>query len=365
MTSNKPNTRTFSEVVKSFSLAYIIAIFLLIYPLYIAGVFKVLANTRLLSPLVSAGVIKYNDLDIGFIEGVGDLKNYLMSQSAVDWSLVLFCFIAYGVYFSLKSLQFHIIAKINGLKGGFGNSAVAYFYGLGLNRFFPFAFGDAASVSALVGNKEDEEKSSVTLSIVDKFMSFEIIFFLFISLLLSGWSMTLIQIFPALLFFALCKYLMRPFLNQSSALCRQGQWQDLKNLLSNPKVLFFLCAISIVSFFIDDIVPYVISQAFTEYPVIMNVPFLVIQGGVVAGYIAQRIPITPSGIGQYEVGFGTALYVAGVGMPEAVSIAILDGLLRNSTAVLMFLFVKFRYNVNTNIQKVFNVYRGIPDHETN
>lgn len=130
----------------------------------------------------------------------------------------------------------------------------------------------------------------------------------------------------------------------------------LRALADQPLVLVKLALLSLLAFFLDDITPYITSQAFTSGPVILNVPFLVIQGGVVAGYIASRTPITPGGIGQYEFGFGSALFMAGVGFDVAIAITLLDGFLRHAVALLMFATVRFGFGVETDMRSVLTQF---------
>jgi uncharacterized membrane protein YbhN (UPF0104 family) len=127
---------------------------------------------------------------------------------------------------------------------------------------------------------------------------------------------------------------------------------NLRRLSENPKVLTGLAILSLLAFLIDDFTPYLISQAFTTDFVILNVPFSVIQMGVVAGYIARQVPITPGGIGQWEWGFAAALYMGGVGLPEAATIAILESVIRHGTGVLLFGFVVLWKRSRTSIQDV-------------
>ena len=55
----------FGEVVSSFALSYIVGALLLVALIYHADVWNVLANTRLLDPLIEGGVIRYHDGHIG------------------------------------------------------------------------------------------------------------------------------------------------------------------------------------------------------------------------------------------------------------------------------------------------------------
>jgi uncharacterized membrane protein YbhN (UPF0104 family) len=126
----------------------------------------------------------------------------------------------------------------------------------------------------------------------------------------------------------------------------------LKRLFEDPRILTRLAILSLLAFLIDDITPYLISQAFTTDFVILNVTFPVIQMGVVAGYIARQVPLTPGGIGQWEWGFAGALYMGGVGLPEAATIALLESLMRHGTGVLMFGAVTLLKGSGTSLGEV-------------
>ena len=60
--------------VWSYTYSYLLGAFLLIALIWSGGVWNFLANTRLLSVLIDAGVVSYHDAQGGFIRGVPDLK---------------------------------------------------------------------------------------------------------------------------------------------------------------------------------------------------------------------------------------------------------------------------------------------------
>jgi len=79
---------------------------------------------------------------------------------------------------------------------------------------------------------------------------------------------------------------------------------------------------------------------------------------LVAGFLARLVPLTPGGIGQFEWGFATALYLGGVGMPEAASMAILFSLLRYGVGGLTDLVLLLFYPVDTDTSTVLAASRG-------
>ena len=344
------------SVFGSYAISYILVVLLLGSLVYYAGVWNVMANTRLLDVFFSSGIIGYHDVQLGIGEGIPDHKFFLYSQDSIDWRLVGVVAAFYFLFWGIKAVQFHGIARFLGMKGDGGQHSRAFFYGVGLNILCPFRLGNAAMVGSCEAQGEDPGLAGTAVYTQEIFVLFEIALFALLGLALNGWSTWLGQLLWALIIFAVAYFLTRPaliggVLIPGQATSSQGK-MVLRRLLGDPKVLMYLAILSILAFLIDDITPYLISQAFTTDFVILNVTFPVIQMGVVAGYIARQVPLTPGGIGQWEWGFAAALYMGGVGLPEAATIALLESLMRHGTGVLVFGAVTLLKGSRTSIREV-------------
>jgi len=368
MRAGMQNDKRNFDLIGSYSLGYLLCIALVAVPIFMAGIWKIIANTRFLDLLMSSGIIAYTDMDFGFIRGIPDLGDYLKSQDAIDGRLVMICILVYLGFYFVKAIQFHSIARLYGLKGSFGDHAGAYFYGIGLNRFLPYNTGDIAIVSALEGRGESGKHTSSTLYVMDLFVCFEIVVFFSIGLFLTGWKITISQTLPAVVFFYVLYYITRfsrtPRQYYNGEDSRRPSIVILHTLANDPWMLTKLGFLSLLAFFLDDITPFIVSQAFTSEYVHLNIPFLIIQASVVAGYIASRVPITPGCIGQYEFGFATALVMGGAALPEAISIALLDGFIRHTTALGLFIIVKLKNGVATDFRTVLSLFKGQPPRYT-
>ena len=70
--------------VGSYVISYGLMVLLLGALVHFAGVWNVLANTRLLDLLISSGIIGYHDLDLGIVQGIPDHEYFLYSQDLID-----------------------------------------------------------------------------------------------------------------------------------------------------------------------------------------------------------------------------------------------------------------------------------------
>ncbi|MCK5447987.1 MAG: flippase-like domain-containing protein [Gemmatimonadetes bacterium] len=335
--------RSLHDLVGSHAISWLLLAILLGTLVHFAGIWNVLANTRLLDLLISSGIIGYHDLHQGIVTGIPDHELYLFSQDPVDWRLVTLVAALYFLFWGIKALQFHGIARFLGMKGKQSEHTSASYYGVGFNILCPGKAGNAAVVSSCEAHGEDPGLAGTAVYTQELFVLFEVAVFALIGLVLNGWSTWLGQLFWAFAICAVAYLITRPAqiggILVAGRATREDRKAVLRRLFDSPKVLVVLAVLSLFAFLIDDFTPYLISQAFTNDFVILNVSFAVIQMGVVAGYIARQVTLTPGGIGQWEWGFAAALYMGGVGLPEAATIAILESIMRHGTGLVLFSLV--------------------------
>ncbi len=358
-TSPRSSRRSPAELVGTYLLSYLLCVLLLAALVWTAGVWNILANTRLLDLLISSGIVRYHDVNQGFVAGLPDQKLFLLSQDPVDWRLAAVVVALYFLFWGVRALKFHGIARHLGMTGGLAEHAKAFFYGTGLNILYPFRLGNIGTALACEAQGESRARANTANYTQDLFVLFEIAVFASLGLVLNGWATWLGQIFWALVILGAAYLLLRPAQEGGVFLPGQATWSQtreiVRGLLEQPLILTKLALLSLLAFLIDDFTPYLISQAFTTDWVILNVPFSVIQMGVVAGYISRQVAVTPGGIGQWEWGFAMALYMGGVGMPEAATIALLESAVRHGTGLAVFGIVVVWKGVDTSVRTAFPV----------
>lgn len=317
----------FSDVLASNLLGYLIAIALVASLVMSAGVWNILANTRLLDVLIEAGFIQYHDKQLGFIAGIPEVEYYLMAKDPVDWYLMGAVVVLLLLFWLIKLAQFHDLSKFFGTNHPFVSHSRAYLHGQGLNQAFPYHTGDLATAMALNPPGQDPSPSLYSLFTMRLLAVFEIALFAIIALLTVGWGTWLVQMFWGAVILALAFWFAHH--SQPNGLNPWPLSRHLVQQLSQqPRLLMKLLVLSSVAFFLEHVAAYVTVMAFTSEHVILNIDFSLLLTAVVAGYLARLVPITPGGIGQFEWGFAAALYFGGLGLPEAATIALIYGFTR-------------------------------------
>ena len=232
-----------------------------------------------------------------------------------------FFHLGFGQFFKFIKIEFHqsiIIAAIRVYKrvhvfdarGQLVDNRLYRGLYFGFADRFPFKVGYAATVTAVEGDEDSRSQAATALQVQEVFVIFEIAVFSAIGLALSGWRLWIMQMFwPLVILLALYLFVRHSDQGNVSGAWR-AKWAAFRTMAQAPSTLVKLALIGLLAFLADDITPYLTAQAFSSDNVLLLSPFLVIQAGVVGGYIASRIPVSPGAIGQYEWGFATALLVS-------------------------------------------------------
>jgi len=354
-----------TSLAGGFVLSVILAFVILGTLIYLAGPWDFLAVTRVLDLLIEGGIIQYHDRNPGFIAGLPDVEYYLMAQDPIDWRLVFVAAILLIIYPSIKAIQFDRIARAYGSPGSFGEHVRAYYYGDGLDRFLPFNMGRMAVAQILVRDGHlGAEAAAGAVFVSQAFTLFEITAFAVIGLFLLGWAEWFSQIVWSVIFLGAAIFLIGQWGRMSAIpplpLAIRSAVQAFYALAQRSPGLFVqLCVLSLAAFGILDVAVYTVLNAFNTTIVLIAVDPPLLLMGIVGGYIASRlVPVTPGGIGQWELGFATGLFLGGADVSLAlVSVALLTNLLRILTSVGVMGLVVLRYGVATDLAAVYDAFR--------
>jgi len=329
--------------------------------IYRAGAWDIVAMTRLLDPLIAGGIVQYHDQDPGFIKGIPELYLYVYAQDAIDWRLVFFSALVFLGYAGIKAVQFGRIARAYSVGGPSGAHTRSFLYGYGLDQVLPYKLGAVATATSLARQGASAERAASAVFVSDAFTVFEIAVFGTIGLFLMGWSAWLGQIVWAFLIFGLLYVLVRGTGTQTTITLGQRPLRTGMKVLrafanERPGELVALCVLSMLAFAVLDLGVYTLMAAFDSVTVLIKVEAPILLMALVSGYIARLIPVTPGGIGQFEMGFATALFVGAQDVSVSLTvIAILVSALRVLTGLLL-TGVTGLLGVHTNVREVVSVF---------
>lgn len=329
--------------VGAYIFSYLLAALLLVSLIHASGVWNFLANTRLLDLMIRVGIVEYHDEQTGFIRGIPDLDYFLKSQDPIKWGLVELAAFVFFLYWILKAVQFHALVRFCGIRGTFTQHARAYLEGIGVNRLLPYDAGNVRMAAAFQSQGAPLPRISQALFLSDITRVLEIVTFALVGLALVGWSVWIGQLIWPLVILLLSYFLVRPGRKHPERAVLQGTLRDglqaIRVLSHHPLELARVGVLSLFAFGFIEVAAYIIAMAFTSTHVILHVGFPVLLMGVVGGAIAQLIPVSPGGIGQFEWGMAAALYIGGLGLPECVAIAVLTNVFRYVTGTLLLAWV--------------------------
>lgn len=350
------------DLVGSFALAYLVGAGLLAALLHNAGAWSVAAYTRFLDIAITAGFVQLHDAQPGFIEGVPELELFQKSQEPIDMRLVALAGALLLGHWFLKSAQFHSFGAMVGHRAGFGPTACAYLYGNGLNRFTPYNFGQAATVSAVQGQGATVGQAAQMVYLSELFVLLEIAVFGFIGVLQLGLTTWLTMLVWPLGILAVAYFWVRPLDRRVSPVIGPGGVRDaaqtVRSLVQRPGQALKAAALSLLAFGLKEASVFLVMMALTTQLIILTIDTPMLLMAVVGGYIARLVPISPAGLGQFELGFAGALYLAGAELAGVATIILFHTAVRYAVGTLLFGVVAVGFRVPTSLARALSLFRA-------
>lgn len=339
----------------SFALAYLVAAAALVLLVNYGGIWNILANSRLLDVLGRGGIIAITDTDQGIVQGIPNPEYYLLASQPIDWELLLVAAGFFLLMWGLKAAEFHGLCRFVGLDGSLGQHARAWFYGHGVNRLVPYEAGQVAKAEVLEGQGSDPVRAAQAVHLSSLMTALQIGLLALYGLFAVGFGRWFSQLFWAFVILGVAYLMVRPDRKDARSSRRdalRSATGALRVLAQRPLTFLRLLLFGTLSIVLIDAAAYAISQAFSNATVIMNVEGNNMLMAIIAGYIARLVLFTPGGLGQWEWGFAAALYVGGLGFPEAATIALLVTFFRYLVGGIVFGAVTLGYGVETSLRRV-------------
>lgn len=361
MTEGESEARS-TNLAGSYAFAYALGAILIALMIWLGGPWQIMASSRLLSLLIDAGVVQYHDTQPGIWAGLPHPKLYMQAKEPLNWNLIRLAGVLFIGMWMIQAVRFHVLARFTGIQGNYTQHARAYLEGIGINRFVPYNRGYWSTATLMVQRQgADLGKIAQTFYLEKACIVMQIVFFAAVALYLQGWTTWLSQIIWPIAMLVAAWLLVRPNRHYPEQTVAVGSpslmFQAFQTLLQKPATLITVLLLSIVAFTIQDIVAYMIGMSLTTPHLILNFDYKMLLMGLVGGYFARLIQITPGGMGQFEFGMATSIMFAGKSFTDAAIFALVFMIVKYAYSTILLLWVyilrvDYSFEVLKRVEKV-------------
>lgn len=316
-----------------------------------AGVLEMAANFRILDELADLGIVKVADVGDGWLNvdldliGVSDRR---FGGSAFVLAIVcaLGSLLLRGIRQRFLARHFHGHPTSGPIAG--------YFFGRGLNLFFPFGPGELGAAQSLTDGGIPPETAATIVFHNRLFELLAILLALVAGVLYLGWEGAVWPLCLALLLVAAVMSLTRP-LGHSDSRHRNPVryvWNvfnggevvaALRRFSTAPGLLVGLTILSVVALAVETLAYWWIKQAFSspldDYVLMKDLPFAHFAIAIAVAATTRVLPFTFASVGIYEIVSVAMFRVFDEGFLAGTSVALLDSLLINGVSAVTFLVV--------------------------
>lgn len=321
-----------------------------------SAVIELIANFRILDELAALGIVKVADVGNGLLNV--DLEMIAVSNRAFGWAPLLVAVIACLLCLVLRAVRLRLLTRHVGIASSTTGQMSAYFYGRGLNLFFPFGPGELGTIRMLSEHGAPAAAATTAVFYNRVFELLGIVAFLAAGFVYLGWGGAVETFIWTMLLIAGLLSLTRP-LGQSGIGSRglgpvSYVWRafrgdllaaETRTLLRTPGFFLAVFLLSLATFACEVLAFWNIKQAFSspmdDYVLMKDfgaVPFTIV---ITVAALARVIPYTVAGFGVVELVMVVMFRVFGEGYLSGTTVAVLCALLLNSVTFLLFLLASW------------------------
>ena len=315
------------------------------------GMIEMIANFRILDELADLSIVKVADVGEGWLNV--DLEQIGVSNRKFGSAPFYIALISAALCLFLRAVRLRLLARELGIPSSVRGQLSAFFFGRGLNLFFPFGPGELGTIQTLSDNGAPPSTAATAVFHSRVFEILSIAFFLLWGFIYLGWGGAVEASFWTVILIAGVVSLTRPLGRGSDVKGRfkfiRNIWgafrgntlqQATRELLCTPSVFLGLMLLSVVAFGLEIVAFWNIKQAFSspldDYILmkdLMFVPFMIIVS--VAG-LARVIPYTFAGFGIVELVMVIMFRIFDQGFLGGTTVALLCALLLNGMTFVLF-----------------------------
>jgi uncharacterized protein (TIRG00374 family) len=259
----------------------------------------------------------------------------------LEHAVIPFLFVAVGiccVAWLLRGVRYRFILEKLGIPKTLTFSTACIFISQTANLIVPARLGDL--VRMLILKRGDEATYSQGFSSIVVERVFDVLMiavlgavalpFVLAVLAVPDWFATviLVPLGAGVIFFAVLRWSGRIQSENRIVGAIQRMLDEVKQASLHPRALVVLSGSSLLIWLVDILVCFAVFLMFQE-----PVPFGIIILGIVIGNLVKAVPLTPGGVGTYELALALTFGIAGTPAATATLIAVIDHLIKNMVTV--------------------------------
>jgi len=255
-------------------------------------------------------------------------------QNSIPAYLVLGTLICLSAWW-LRGWRYHTILSNLNYRVSITASAACIFVSQSVNLIIPARLGDFVRIFILKHDYNSTYSEGVSSLVVERIFDLFTVALLgavaiFFVLNAPPWFYTII-VFPivaGVVFFALLLFMGKFSSENRYIAIALTILHEIKRASLSSKAIVLLGFSSGIIWFVDILVCVTVVMMFQQ-----QIPFAIIVLAIVIGNLVKAVPLTPGGVGTYEISLAITFGLAGVDPAAATLIAIIDHLIKNLVTV--------------------------------
>lgn len=319
-----------------------------------ARMLDLFANFRILDELADLSIVRVADVGDGLLDVKLDLM--VVSARRFGWAPFWLALVFVSVALLLRGIRQRFLASHLGVLPSVRGQVSSYFFGRGLNLFFPFGAGELGAAQNLM---DGGASSAVATSVVFHNRLFEVLAILLVLLggfVYLGWQGAVAPVFWTVLVVVAVVSLTRPLGRASAAGSRfnllgllwsafngRALVRATRQLSQRPSFLVGLLFLSVATLVVEVVGYWCIKLAFSspmdDYVLMKDLGFVQFMIVIAVANVARVLPYTFASLGIYEIVSIAMFQVFGEGPLSGATISFLDSLLLNGLTLIGFVMV--------------------------
>ena len=313
---------------------------------------ELIANFRILDELADLSIVRVADVGAGLLSV--DLEMIAVSNRRFGTAPFYLALVCAALCLFLRAVRLRLLTRHLGVSSEVKGQLSAYFFGRGLNLFFPFGPGELGAIRTLIDNGAPPDAAAQAMFHQRVFEILAIVGLLVCGFVYLGWGGAVEAFIWTVILIVGVVSLTRPLGRPGAAASGRGPlggvWSAFRGdrlieatseLLRTPGFFLGVLALSLVTLGLEVLAFWNIKQAFSsplDAYILMKdltlVPFAIVIA--VAG-LARVIPYTFAGAGVVELVMVVMFRVFDEGFLVGATVAVLCAVLLNGMTLLFFL----------------------------